>query len=443
MDTPNKVLIIAYYWPPSGGSGVQRWLKFVKYLPEFGWTPHVFTPENPSYPVIDKSLENDVPAEAVVVRFPIWEPYDAFRRLSSILDAKKNARPVGTSMVSAKRTSTFQRISTWIRANWLVPDPRVFWVKPSANFLQDYIRKHDIKRVITTGPPHSVHLIGYELKRRNPGITWFADFRDPWSEWGFLDSLGVGPRARAAHRKAEQKVLQQCDVILTITPFYQRQFAKLSGRNVTLLTNGFDDADFKNLKLSATAKFVIRHVGTINEKCDPRPFILALADMLRNDPAFRRDVQLDFVGDVHPQFREFVERIPEVNAITKFTPPVPHSALIDLYATSSLLLLVLTGYKDAEGYMPGKLFEYIATGLPILGIGPEQGDAAQLLNESGAGKMIDGSEAANITIALKDAHRHWQEGDTLVHRSSDERYSRRGITRQLADLLLAVGHENK
>ncbi|MGC3948653.1 MAG: glycosyl transferase [Chryseolinea sp.] len=443
MDTSKKVLIIAYYWPPSGGSGVQRWLKFVKYLPEFGWKPHVFTPENPSYPVIDASLEKDVPAEAVVIRFPIWEPYDAFRKLSSVFDGKKNTRPAGTSMVSAKRTSTFQGVSTWIRANWMVPDPRVFWVKPSAIFLHDYIRKHNIRRVITTGPPHSVHLIGYELKLKNPDIVWIADFRDPWSEWGFLDSLGVGPRARSAHRKAEQKVLQQCDIILTITPFYQRQFAKLSGRSVRLLTNGFDDADFKNLKVLPTTKFVVRHVGTINEKCDPRPFMLALADLIRSDSDFRHDIHLDFVGDVHPQFKEFAMNLSDVNSVAEFTPPVPHAALIDLYATSSLLLLVLTGYKDAEGYMPGKLFEYIATGLPILGIGPEQGDAAQLLNESGAGKMVDGTQAENIKIALKDAHRHWKDGDALAHRSSDERYSRRGIASKLAALLSGTEGETK
>ena len=441
MDTAKKVLIIAYYWPPSGGSGVQRWLKFVKYLPEFGWKPHVFTPENPSYPVIDGSLVKDVPAEAEVIRFPIWEPYDAFRKLSSLFDGKKNPTPAGTSMVAGKKTTTFQRLSTWIRANWLIPDPRIFWVKPSANFLHDYIRKHDIRRVITTGPPHSVHLIGYDLKLRNPHISWIADFRDPWSEWGFLDSLGVGRNAMNAHRKAEQKVLRACDMILTITPFYQRQFAALSSRKVTLLTNGYDNDDFRNLKVSHTSKFVIRHVGTINEKCDPRPFILALDDLLKNDIQFRRDVHLDFVGDVHPQFKEFVQNVPGVQTITSFTPPVPHNALIDLYGSSSLFLLVLTGYKDAEGYMPGKLFEYIATGLPVLGVGPEAGDAAQLLHESAAGEMIDGSRPERIKEALQMAHRNWQSGRVLVHRSSDERYSRRGITRQLAELLSSVGSD--
>lgn len=430
-----KVLIITYYWPPSGGSGVQRWLKFVKYLPQFGWKPFVFTPENPSYPVIDESLVKDVPEEAEIVRYPIWEPYDIFRKLSSVFDGKKQSAATGTSMVASSRPTVFQHVSKWIRANMLVPDPRVFWVKPSAIFLHDFIKKNQISHVITTGPPHSVHLIGYELKTRNPRISWFADFRDPWSQWGFLDSLGVGARARMAHRKAEQKILERCDRIITITPFYQRQFSALAQREVTLLTNGYDEEDFVHLRTVRGNKFVIRHVGTINEKCDPRPFINALAILIHQNETFRRDLQLDFVGDVHPQFRDFVMSVPDVAAITTFTPPVPHTELIDLYGTSALLLLVLTGYKDSEGYMPGKLFEYIATGLPVLGVGPAQGDAAQLLRESKGGEMIEGSNEEQIMTFLLRAHQHWQQG-TLSERSSvADRYSRRGLAAQLASLL--------
>lgn len=438
MNSAKKVLVITYYWPPAGGSGVQRWLKFVKYLPQFGWKPFVFTPENPSYPIIDESLTKDVPPEAEVVRYPIWEPYDAFRKLSSVFDGRKQAPATGTAMVTAERKTVFQYVSTWIRANLLIPDPRVFWVKPSAIFLRDFIRKNGITHVITTGPPHSVHLIGYELKTKDERLTWFADFRDPWSQWGFLDSLGVGRRARIAHRKAEQKILQRCDRILTITPFYQRQFAELSQRDVTLLTNGYDEEDFLHLRVARASSFVIRHVGTINEKCDPRPFINAVATLIRQDEAFRRDVRLDFVGDVHPRFRDFVMSVPEVEAVSTFTPPVSHSALIDLYGSSGLLLLVLTGYKDAEGYMPGKLFEYIATGLPILGIGPEQGDAAQLLRESATGQMVDGADEQRIMTSLLRAHHAWQQGPLVIRRPADDRYSRRGITKQLSDLLSRV-----
>lgn len=434
MHTSDKVLIIAYYWPPSGGSGVQRWLKFVKYLPQFGWKPYVFTPENPSFEIRDESLQKDVPPEAEVIRHPIWEPYGAFRKISSVVEGKQREGSV-TAMVATARKSLFQKVSTWIRANLLIPDPRLFWVKPSAIYLHDYIRKHDIRHVITTGPPHSLHLIGYELKTRNPTIKWYADFRDPWSQWGFLDSLGVGARARAIHRKAEQKVLRRCDYILTITPFYQRQFAALSGKDVVLLTNGYDEDDFKTLCVARPNRFVIRHVGTINEKCDPRPLMLALADAMRHDVQFARDVSIEFVGDVHPQFKAFVADHNDLALVTQFTPPVPHSELIDRYGSSALLLLVLVGYKDAEGYMPGKLFEYLATGLPVLGVGPEQGDAANLLRESGAGEMIDGGNTAKIVDALLRMHRDWASGKQSTLPVRAEKYSRRGITGELAKVL--------
>ncbi|HPH47595.1 MAG TPA: glycosyl transferase, partial [Chryseolinea sp.] len=287
-----KVLIIAYYWPPSAGSGVQRWLKFVKYLPSFGWTPYVFTPENPSFAIQDQSLLNDIPKEAEVIRFPIWEPYDAFFKLSSLFGSKKSAKP--TDLVSGKNKSLFQNISTWIRGNFFIPDPRVFWVKPSVKFLHDFIRDNEIKTIITTGPPHSIHLIGLKLKQKNPSLKWLADFRDPWSEWGLLDSLNVGSIARKFHRKLELKVLQQANRVITITPFYMRQFEKLSDRKVTLLTNGYDEDDFKHLVIKRPNKFVIRHAGIINEKCDPKPFLTALEQTMKQNSDFQTSVQLDF-----------------------------------------------------------------------------------------------------------------------------------------------------
>src|SRR5689334_11124264 len=147
-----KVLIIAYYWPPSGGSGVQRWLKFVKYLPQYGWTPYVFTPENPSFAVRDESLLNDVPAEAEVLHFPIWEPYEAFLALSKFAGGKpKAARP--TDLVSTGKRSLFQRVSTWVRGNLFVPDPRMFWVRPSVKFLTEFLKANHIRTIVTTGPP--------------------------------------------------------------------------------------------------------------------------------------------------------------------------------------------------------------------------------------------------------------------------------------------------
>lgn len=429
-----KVLIITYYWPPSGGSGVQRWLKFVKYLPSFGWEPYVFTPENPAFDLRDESLLNDVPAEAEVIRFPIWEPYEAFFKISSLFGgSKKKGSPA--ALLSGKKKSIFQQVSTWVRGNFFIPDPRVFWVWPSVKFLEDFIRDQKIRTVITTGPPHSIHLIGMRLKKKNPSINWIADFRDPWSEWVLLDSLQAASIARSIHKRLERNVLQRADKVVTITPFYVRHFEKLGGRKVQLLTNGYDETDFASLTIIPQPKFVIRHVGIVHEMCNPRPFMQVVEQLMQADENFGKDLHLDFTGEVHPDFKQFVVQSSSLNAVTTFTPSVPHKQLMQVYGTSSVLLIVLVGYKDAEGYMPGKLFEYLATGLPVLGVGPGNGDAAQLLKESNAGVMLEPDKPEAIRNQLLNLYQQWKKGSKQTTLQPATQYSRRGITEKLTELL--------
>ena len=430
----NKVLIITYYWPPSGGSGVQRWLKFVKYLPSYGWEPHVFTPENPSFAIRDHSLEKDVPPEAEVIRFPIWEPYDIFHKVSGWFGPRRQGPP--TAPVPFESRTLFQRISTWVRGNFFIPDPRKFWVKPSVEFLSDYISRNGIHIIITTGPPHSLHLIGLKLKSKDRTLRWLADFRDPWTQWGVWDSLMVSRIARNMHKRLERRVLAGADEILTITPFYARQFERLSQRPVRMLTNGFDEADFHRISYKKTEKFIIRHVGIVNEKCDPRPFMNALKKKIAQDASFASDLQIEFIGQVHPEFMRYVSNDAVLEKVTAFKGSVPHDELIDQYGSSSLLLLILTGYKDAEGFLPGKLFEYAATGLPVLGVGPVEGDAGQLMRETGAGVMIDSADEKGIIRAVDDIYHRWQEHPAPEpNHKAVQRFSRRHLTGQLADIL--------
>ncbi|HTE33473.1 MAG TPA: hypothetical protein VK666_23990, partial [Chryseolinea sp.] len=368
-----------------------------------------------------------------VIRLPIWEPYDAFLKISSVVDRKTSATPTG--LVSGKKKSIFQKISTWLRGNLFIPDPRIFWVRPATAFLQQYLERNEINTIITTGPPHSMHLIGYRLKRKNPKLTWIADFRDPWSEWGFLDSLMVGGFARNAHRRLEGKVLKTADKVITITPFYVRQFEALSGRKVTLLTNGYDESDFSAIRIVPTKKFIIRHVGTVNEKCDPRPFMMAVEELAASNNIFKDNVEVNFVGEVHPQFKAFIQDSQQRTQLTTFTPPVAHLDLIHLYGSSNILVLVLTGYKDAEGYMPGKLFEYLATRLPIVATGPEDGDAARLLRHIGRGKMIEGSKTAEIKQILLELFERWQRKEPDMVSVLSDQYSRKSLTGQLTELL--------
>jgi hypothetical protein len=431
-----KILIVTYYWPPSGGSGVQRWLKFVKYLPQYGWTPYVFTPENPAFDIKDESLLKDIPMEAEVIKLPIWEPYQVFQKLSKIFTGK-NIKANPNEMVVKQNPSFFQKVSVWVRANLFIPDPRIFWVRPSVNFLNDFIIENKIRTVITTGPPHSIHLIGKKLKKNNPGIKWIADFRDPWSEWGFLQSLPLLPITKWYIKRLERNVLQQANDVITVTPSWVTMFQKLGDRKVKLLTNGFDEDDFKNFKRVKSDKFIICHVGIVNEQCNPTPFMQAMKILLVSKPELQNDLRIRFIGDVKMNFIQEVQHDSRLHGVTEFFDRVSHDKILDYYQSVSVSLLILTGYKEPESYLPGKLFEYIRVGAPILGVGPVDGDASTILKSSALGKMVAETSVSEIQEYIVNHYEQWKQGIVPVYNVSEiDKFKRESITKGLTDLLL-------
>jgi glycosyltransferase involved in cell wall biosynthesis len=422
-----KVLIITYYWPPSGGSGVQRWLKFVKYLDKAGWETFVLTPENPSFQISDPSLQKDIPTNTEVLHLPIWEPYDAFYKLS-VLFGKK---PGATDMVSANKKSMFQKISSWIRGNFFIPDPRVFWVKPASSFLSDFLKTNNIDKIITTGPPHSIHLIGLRLKKKFPALKWIADFRDPWSEWDLLDTLSLTAAARKRHQSLERQVLQQADRVVTIAPFHVKRFRELGGKKVDLITNGFDTDDFEQVHKVKTTKFTLRHTGVVDELRDPRPFMLALKKALES---VKEDVVVEFIGNVNSSFKEFVSKDPVLASITKFTNTIPHKELLQLYGQTDLLLLVLAHTALAPGNLPGKLFEYLASGIPIIAVGPVDGDAADVLAKSKAGEIFSREDELGITDMIRRYYDLWKSGGVDSNPDASL-FTRKKLTDELITIL--------
>ncbi|MDZ4714680.1 MAG: glycosyltransferase [Cytophagales bacterium] len=426
-----KVLIVTYYWPPSGGSGVQRWLKFVKYLPQFGWEPFVFTPENPSVEIRDESLLKDVPAEAEVIRFPIWEPYTLFRKVST-LAGQGSVKQM--DMVTTGKRSLFQKMSAWMRGNLLIPDARVFWVKPSVTFLADFLKSNGITTVVTTGPPHSLHLIGLRLKKLDPSIRWIADMRDPWSEWDFLDTLALAPWARRRHQTLERKVLTNADRIITIAPYHVARFEKLAGRKVDLITNGFDEEDFAGVQHKPTVQFTVRHIGMVDTLRDPRPFMEVVRTLLAREPGLKEKIRIEFIGSVNTAFRKFISSDPALAAVTSFVDPLPHDLLVKLYETTDMQLLVLAHTVLAPGNLPGKFFEYLASGNFIFGMGPEDGDAARILQQTNAGRMIDRSDGLGMERLLTERMAAWANGSVESGREV-RAFSRRSLTTKLAEVL--------
>jgi glycosyltransferase involved in cell wall biosynthesis len=429
-----KVLIVTYYWPPNGGSGVQRWLKFVKYLPSTGWTPIVFTPANSSYSIKDESLSKDIPPETEVVSIPIWEPYDLFLKMSA-LTGKKGAQP--SDFIATGKKSFFQRASTWIRGNFFIPDPRMFWIRPAVKFLQDYIQKNGIERIVTTGPPHSMHLIGLRLKKKNPALKWIADFRDPWTEWDLMDTLSLTSVARNYHRALERQVLKFADVVITISPYYVNRFKELGGRRVELITNGFDEDDFRNIPRVKTERFTIRHVGNVDELRDPKPVMEAIRQLCLENAELESSLWIEFIGNVNQSFKTFVAGDALLSRVTRFIDHMPHSTLVSLYGSTDLQLLILAHNALASGNIPGKVFEYLASGNPILAVGSGDGDVAGILKQTKAGEVFERTDLSGMKNALLNYFKRWKNGEANRDRDVSD-YSRKQMTIKLADILNGV-----
>jgi hypothetical protein len=425
----NKVLIVTYYWPPFGGSGVQRWLKFVKYLPSFGYQPFVYTPENPFVEIQDASLLKDVPAEAEVIKLPIWEPYQLFHKFSG----KKKQ----TDFVSTGKTSFFQKAALFVRGNFFIPDARKFWVKPSVLFLDDFLKSNQINTIITTGPPHSMHLIGLKLKQKNPTLKWVADFRDPWSEWDLLDTFSLTDWARKRHRLLERKVLTTADEVITIAPYHQQRLETLSGRKVNLITNGFDEDDFKDIAHQPTVKFTLRHIGVVDELRDPRPIMEVLSELINQGQLSKDEIMVEFIGNVNSRFVNDIQEDQVLHSITSFVPHLPHSEVLKRYGTTDVQLLVLAHTAIAPGNLPGKFFEYLASGNFIIGIGPEDGDAATILKQVGAGSIMERTNKKDLKKIILERYVQWRNPVTKnkLHASV---FSRKSLTQQLAKILASL-----
>lgn len=426
LENRKSVLIITYYWPPVGGSGVQRWLKMSRYLRDKGWEPIIYTPENPSFGTVDHSLSNEVPTDMEVIKLPIWEPYQIFSRL------KGKRGPVSASDVRIKKNKSWiDKLMLWIRGNLFIPDPRIFWVRPSVKFLPDIIAANKIQAVITTGPPHSLHLIGLKLQKKT-GINWIADFRDPWTQWDLYEEFNMLPLVRKLHRRLERKVLQKSDRVFTINHYYKKAFEKLGGREVDVITNGYDEADFQDYSYHQTNIFSIRHIGIVDEMRDPTPFIEALQHFLNNHPDL--NIEVEFTGNVAQTFKEKVAENSVLDEVVKFESYKPHAEIIKKYETTEVLLLVLTRSEHAAGNTTGKIYEYLASGARILAIGPTDGEVAEILKDTGAGRIVDPSDIERINEILESYLDEFIEGRRPDVRNVN-RYSRRAQAYEVAKIL--------
>lgn len=404
---------------------MQRWLKFAKYLPDAGWEPVIFTPENPDFDLKDETLLKEIPPQLEVIKFPIWEPYQLFSKLKG----KSKTHP--GRLLEQKEKGFLEKAAIWARANLLVPDPRVFWVNPSVKFLTDLAKNGQFQAVITTGPPHSMHLIGLELKRKT-GLPWIADFRDPWSQWEFLDTLPMTSLIRRKHQQLEQSVLKEADAVLTISPTFQRDLGKLGHRKIDLLTNGYDPADIPagfSPKAKEPGKLHLVYSGIIDAIRNPIPLMKAMKAEFEGN---KEQVEWTFVGKVSEQVQNYVKSDSWLNSHIHFAGYVAHSEVFGFYAKADALVLILTDTKNAQGNIPGKLFEYLATGVPVLALGDPNGDSALILRDAGAGTVLAHTDQSAIQKQLRSL---FQSSGVIAKAKGLENYSRKNLSVQLAKLL--------
>ena len=385
-----RVLIITYYWPPSGGSGVQRWVKFAKYLPKEGWQPVIYTPENPELTTIDKTLAAEIPPEAEIVRTHIFEPYGIYRKLmgkgsSTDLKALTSAGSDGNEVnpVNGGKKSWKQKLSLYIRGNFFIPDPRIMWVRPSVKFLKSYLKKHPVDAIVSTGPPQSMHLIGLELSKAT-GLPWLADFRDPWTKIFYFKHLELTPRSEAKHQALEKKVVDGATRVIAVSPMVKKDFEAITSTPVELITNGFDEEDF-NDPFEADEYFNITHTGLFASDGDPEILWKVLAAKCQEDKEFRKLLRIRLVGKTDQEIVNSIETAGLGPNLVNLGYQ-SHEVAVREQRNASVLILPLRKEPEYEAVLPGKLFEYLASRRPILGIGQTDGAMAQVVRLISVGR---------------------------------------------------------
>ena len=417
-----KVLIITYYWPPAGGPGVQRWLKFVKYLPDFGIEPVLYVPENPHYPMQDPSLSNEVPKNLKIYRHPIKEPYG----LAGLLFPKKTKR-ISSGIIQTKNQTILEKAMLWVRGNFFIPDARKNWVKPSVTFLLDVLGKEQINTIITTGPPHSVHLIGHQLKEKLD-LTWIADFRDPWTSIGYHKKLKLTKSSQKKHRAMEQTVLNNADKIIVTSPTTKKEFELITKKPISVITNGYDTE--YNGGANVDNRFTIAYIGSLLTGRNPKNLWKVLSDLARENEVFRTDLQLEFIGVVAQDVLDTLYRY-ELGPYIKIKGYVSHAEALRKQRRAQLLLLLEIDSEETRGIIPGKLFEYMAARRPILAVGPEKWDVADIVTGTNTGKIFDYQSNAALKEVILGWFKAFKNGKLMVDPNGIEQYGRKALTEQL------------
>lgn len=422
-----KVLIITYYWPPAGGPGVQRWLKFVKYLPDFDIQPIVYIPENPTYPLVDENLLSEVSDKAIIIKNKIIEPY----AWTSVF-LKNNTKKISSGIIpNQKKQSFIQKIMLWVRGNLFIPDARVLWVKPSAKYLKKYIQENKIETIITTGPPHSLHLIGLNLKKEL-NVNWIADFRDPWTTIGYHKALKLTKSSSKKHKNLEIKVMNTADTLLVTSPTTKKEFEVITHKPIHVITNGFDVE--KVIKQPLDEKFTLAHIGSFLTNRNPEILWEVLQELIAENQEFASKFQLKLIGATSQEVLNTIFEYKLEKNVNNLGY-ISHQKAIEHQRKSQVLLLIEIDSEETKSIIPGKVFEYIVSERPIIALGPKDSDFANIITSTNTGTFFLYSEKVRLKTTLLNYFELFLQQNLKVNAIGLQQYSRKKLTEKLAELM--------
>lgn len=431
-----KVLIITYYWPPSGGSGVQRWVYFARHLRELGFEPIVISVDETkaSYKFIDESFGNLV-KEVEVHKTDTFEVLKLYSKIMGGDDRKF----IPQGFAGEKKPGFFQRVSRFIRGNFFIPDARVGWVKYARVKAEEIIKREGIKTVITTGPPHSTHLVGLHLKKKLY-INWFADLRDPWTEIYYNELLFQTNYAKSVNKRLEKKVLETANKVTTVGPtlaaLLADKLASTQKAKVNVLYNGYDSDKMAGLPAyTKSNKFIISFIGILSDSQPINAFVDGLRLFFMEVDDAINNVEFHSAGEVSNGIEQNLLQVMPVAHIVKHGY-LPHQKALAQMSASDLLFNSLAEMPESKLLISGKLMEYLASGRPVLCLGDTGGDAANLLNKFERSAIFARDEAEKIAAFIKDIYLLWQKNENgSIVRPGIEEYSRRAVTQKLATLI--------
>lgn len=425
-----KVLIITYYWPPAGGPGVQRLLKFAKYLPEFGWDPIILTVANGEYPAIDESLAKDIPEGCKVYKTKAFEPTTFYRKFTGMKQDEK----IPVANLAQKNISWKKKLSNWVRLNFFVPDAKIGWIPYAVSQGKQIIKKEQPDIIFSSSPPPTVHLIAKKLAKWS-GLKWVADFRDPWTDIYHYDGANRNPLTLKYDRNLEKKVLQKASKLTTVSKSVHDLLQRKTNVEIEVISNGFDEADFPIKVDSNPESFIITYAGKMNAQQNPENLWRVLSSLKDTETGFAKHLKIVLIGNIE---EIVINQIRAYNLINHLETPgyVAHNKLPVYFNNSQVLLLVIPNTKKNKGIITGKMFEYLATSKFIFGIGPEHGDAAEILSKTNAGRMFDFENESGIRNEILNQYQCWKNKiKPKINQSEVMRYTRKELTSKLAESL--------